>query len=1241
MRRYTDEFVEKRTFDVTDSYTETGGYVLRQIVTPQKVYYGEFTKLPNLAYAQSPAPDAVQWTRDPSSETFAGTSAPQESARLPDGPRVPVEGVQGQWTPIAPPQVTTGSATISYEAPQQSCGDSFCLKSQLPAIAMEKGTEMKAPGALDADLAAGLQLNETLLRALELNDVDPVTARVTEQAFSGEQLVMDFGVIPYKLNYDVRTHGQESRLVAENGTYYTTRTGDVTGQGTYKYMHGGLYIADYAKPGLEVGTYEIYARDNRTGMEVAKGTPAESVDPNQEYWAGSAFPSGEPTIALSAEPTGERIPTTETRDESGDTNLEPNLTVAGEPELTAEFKTPIPGPQSCTTGECLAVEGPASNAADLLTSGCPGDSASCELATSHKCPAMLYCDDFLGKMTANNVVIQEAPPQAKLGLLLVSSENPAGYTFSGTEQLWSSVFADRSEVPMSEVGAALEPFQEPFGGVQKALAGVARYDALGDSDGNLDKSELLACRGPIMEAAYFGIKPAYFGIPEERAPGMVYCDDFLGKMTANNVVIQEAPPQAKLGLLLASSENPAGYTFSGTEQLWSSVFADRSEVPMSEVGAALEPFQEPFGGVQKALAGAARYDALGDSDGNLDKSELLACREPIMEAAFSGIKPEERAPGMVYCDDFLGKMTANNVVIQEAPPQAKLGLLLASSENPAGYTFSGTEQLWSSVFADRSEVPMSEVGAALEPFQEPFGGVQKALAGAARYDALGDSDGNLDKSELLACREPIMEAAFSGIKPEERAPGMVYCDDFLGKMTANNVAIQEAPPQTKLGLLLASSENPAGYTFSGTEELWSSVFAGRSEVPMSEVGVALEPFQEPFGGIQKALEGAARYDALGDGDGNLDKSELLACREPIMEAAFSGIKPEERAPGMVYCDDFLGKMTANNVAIQEAPPQTKLGLLLASSENPAGYTFSGTEELWSSVFAGRSEVPMSEVGVALEPFQEPFGGIQKALEGAARYDALGDGDGNLDKSELLACREPITEAAYFGMKTEPELGEVSSSEPEPAPEEGTWPEPAPEEGTGPELEPLSSPGPEPEEGIEPGFEEGTGPRFEDDIGFVHCDDLVKKLETDPELQFLPAPVKLSMVLESADNEMGFAFSGTEEIWAGTFGDAEEISNDALLYLEEIGQLTSRAYNMVELYDAIGDRDGNLDKSEFLHCADPIPASGDVGASYLTQDFRADQPEEAASEAELEVELAEDAAAEDAAAAAAELAAADE
>eukprot|EP00741_Cyanophora_paradoxa_P016199 tig00000042_g15639.t1 len=614
---YTDEFVEKRTFDVTDSYTETGGYVLRQIVTPQKVYYGEFTKLPNLAYAQSPAPDALQWTRDPSSETFAGTSFPQESARLPDGPRVPVEGVQGQWTPIAPPQVTTGSATISYEAPQQSCGGSFCLKSQLPAIATEKGTEMKAPGALDADFAAGLQLNETLLRALELN----------------------------------------------------------------------------------VGTYEIYARDNRTGMEVVKGTLAESVDPNQEYWAGRAFPSGEPTIALSAEPTGERvrlctpapicillrIPTTETRDESGDSNLEPNLTVAGEPKLTAEFKTPIPGPQSCTTDECLAVEGPASNAADLLTSSCPGDSASCELATSLKCPlagpalgplipeerapGMVYCDDFLGRFTAQNVTIQELPPQAKLGLLLTSSENAARYTFSGTEELWSSVFAEKSEVPMSEVGAALEPFQEPFGGVERALEGAFRYDALGDRDRNLDKSELLACREPITEAAYFarqtgpelgpmissgpedvdGIEPDFGGFitsvpgdgtgpelgsmissgPEpEEGIKTIYCDD-LAKQLETDPSLQSLSAWEKLSMVLESADNDAKFVFAGTEAIWGETFGEQEEVSSDELFAMVQYAKLS----QKAFDMFGLYDNHGDGDANLDKSEFLHCGSPMQVPA--------------------------------------------------------------------------------------------------------------------------------------------------------------------------------------------------------------------------------------------------------------------------------------------------------------------------------------------------------------------------------------------------------------------------------------------------------------------------------------------------------------------------------------------------------------------------------------------------------------------------------
>eukprot|EP00741_Cyanophora_paradoxa_P013288 tig00020681_g12831.t1 len=72
---------------------------------------------------QSPAPDAVQWTRDPASESYVGAGIPQQGPRIPDGPRVPVEGPAGQWAPIAPPLVKASNASISVAEPVQACGD--------------------------------------------------------------------------------------------------------------------------------------------------------------------------------------------------------------------------------------------------------------------------------------------------------------------------------------------------------------------------------------------------------------------------------------------------------------------------------------------------------------------------------------------------------------------------------------------------------------------------------------------------------------------------------------------------------------------------------------------------------------------------------------------------------------------------------------------------------------------------------------------------------------------------------------------------------------------------------------------------------------------------------------------------------------------------------------------------------------------------------------------------------------
>eukprot|EP00741_Cyanophora_paradoxa_P015576 tig00020902_g15036.t1 len=135
-----------------------------------------------------------------------------------------------------------------------------------------------------------------------------------------------------------------------------------------------------------------------------------------------------------------------------------------------------------------------------------------------------------------------------------------------------------------------------------------------------------------------------------------------------------------------------------------------------------------------------------------------------------------------------------------------------------------------------------------------------------------------------------------------------------------------------------------------------------------------------------------------------------------------------------------------------------------------------------------------------------------------------------------------------------------------------------------------------------------------------------------------------MILGSSDYyaSVGFTFRGSEAIWdeamgAGTtqVSPSEILSKAAVTGGAPIGSVDTIA-SFVSRYDSlpVGDKDGNLDKGEFLHCLAPILVDDPNNPARLDEPM-AEVETEGAYEAELE--LSEEAEAAEAAAAMANLA----
>eukprot|EP00741_Cyanophora_paradoxa_P002867 tig00000640_g2783.t1 len=277
---YTDPYKQTKTFDATDSYTETGKYVIRQHVTPTDIFYGKEVPISSSAHTPTPAEDKITWTRDEKTESFSGTSSSQ-TPKAPSSPeRLPAPGAPGEWTQEGLSITTTKNEVITYATAQQACsGTGPCFQANLYSLSVEQAKPLTDLSTF-TDETVKATLESMLLSAHGLNEISDPEA-VTKVVLSGTPLAKDVQTIPYTLTYDVNTHKDFQRTVEEKGTFTKTETGTISGVGPYTFLDGGFDIGDYAKPGLEVGRYEVHAREDRESTTKTAHSEVENINPNQ------------------------------------------------------------------------------------------------------------------------------------------------------------------------------------------------------------------------------------------------------------------------------------------------------------------------------------------------------------------------------------------------------------------------------------------------------------------------------------------------------------------------------------------------------------------------------------------------------------------------------------------------------------------------------------------------------------------------------------------------------------------------------------------------------------------------------------------------------------------------------------------------------------------------------------------------------------------------------------------------
>eukprot|EP00741_Cyanophora_paradoxa_P002234 tig00000571_g2166.t1 len=425
---YTDPYKQTKTFDSTDSYTETGKYVIRQQVTPTDIYYGKEVPITSSAYTPTPADDKITWTRDEKTESFNGTSSSQ-TPKAPSSPeRLPAPGAPGEWTQEGLTITTTKNEFITYAAAQQACsGTGPCFNAHLHTLSVESAKPI-ADLASITDAAVKAQIDNMLLNALALDtNLDPEA--VTRVALAGTTQAKDVQTIPYTLTYDVNTHKDLQRTVEEKGTFSKTETGTISGVGPYTFLDGGFNIGQYAKPGLEVGRYEVHAREDRETTTKTAHSEAENINPIQTLLPGSTqLPNGAPSVTPTSKITGARVETTETRTDLKQAFV-PEKLIPGTMDVTPDFQAAAPGPKSCVSGTCLAVQGPSVDYTASITSMCR-DGGKCEVPADLKCPlptdavpAPAAAPTFDGKIYVNGSPIMTAADGGKLCLTSTGGPN--------------------------------------------------------------------------------------------------------------------------------------------------------------------------------------------------------------------------------------------------------------------------------------------------------------------------------------------------------------------------------------------------------------------------------------------------------------------------------------------------------------------------------------------------------------------------------------------------------------------------------------------------------------------------------------------------------------------------------------------------------------------------------------------------------------------------------------------------
>eukprot|EP00741_Cyanophora_paradoxa_P020308 tig00021245_g19601.t1 len=293
--------------DATDSYTETGKYVIQQQVTPTDIYYGKEVPIADQNHIPAPAADEISWTRDPLSESFSGVLPPIEGPKSPSSPeRTPAPGAAGEWAQEGASVTTTENEVVEYAAAQPACsGTGPCFPAQLYSLSLTSATPLADLSSFADDDVQG-KIEAMLLGAYAL-DTNLEAGEVVRTVLPGTAQSKDVQTIPYTLKYDQNTHSEFQRTVEEKGTFTKTMTGTISGVGPYTFLDGGFNIGQYAKPGLEVGRYEVHAREDRESTTKTSHTESEAIKPIQTPLpGGTELPEGLPALAPTSKIVGTR-----------------------------------------------------------------------------------------------------------------------------------------------------------------------------------------------------------------------------------------------------------------------------------------------------------------------------------------------------------------------------------------------------------------------------------------------------------------------------------------------------------------------------------------------------------------------------------------------------------------------------------------------------------------------------------------------------------------------------------------------------------------------------------------------------------------------------------------------------------------------------------------------------------------------------------------------------------------------